>query len=43
MFTPKEIILEPRGRNTGSAITIASLTAIKEYQNSNFLILSARS
>ena len=39
--TPKEIILEPCGRNTAPAITIASLIAIKECQNSTLLILSA--
>ncbi len=37
----KRILLEPFGRNTAPAITLAALLAIEEYENPNLLILSA--
>ena len=42
-ITPKKIILEPCGKNTAPAITIASLVGLKEYDNVNILVLSAGS
>jgi len=38
---PKKILLEPFGRNTAPAITLAALLALEEYSNPNLLILSA--
>ena len=40
-ITPKKIILEPCGKNTAPAVTIASLVGLKEYDNINILVLSA--
>ena len=37
----KAILLEPTGRNTAPAVTIAAIRAIKENANSNLLILPA--
>ena len=38
---PKSIILEPFGRNTAPAITIAALKALEIYEDPNLLILSS--
>tara|TARA_Y100000589_G_scaffold332265_1_gene390985 strand:+ start:788 stop:2224 length:1437 start_codon:yes stop_codon:yes gene_type:complete len=38
---PKKIILEPCGRNTAPAITLAAIIAIENYSDINLLILSA--
>ena len=38
---PYKIVLEPCGRNTAPAITIAALIASEDYKNINLLILSA--
>ena len=38
---PKKILLEPFGRNTAPAVTLAALLALEEYSNPNLLILSA--
>ncbi len=38
---PKKIILEPCGKNTAPAATIASLLGLEEYDNVNILVLSA--
>ena len=38
---PKKILLEPFGRNTAPAITLAALLALEEYTDPNLLILSA--
>ena len=38
---PYKIVLEPFGKNTAPAITIAALIALKDYENINLLILSA--
>ena len=38
---PYKIILEPFGKNTAPAITIAALIALEDYENINLLILSA--
>ncbi len=38
---PKSIVLEPLGRNTAPAITIAALNALKSDEDPNLLILSA--
>ena len=38
---PKSIILEPFGRNTAPAITLAALLAIEDYSNPNLMVLSA--
>ena len=38
---PLSIILEPEGRNTAPAITIAALKALEEYDDPILLILSA--
>ena len=40
-LTPKKIILEPCGKNTAPAVTIASLIALQDYDNVNVLVLSA--
>ena len=40
-ITPKKIILEPFGRNTAPAITLASIIAMENYEDINLLILSA--
>ena len=40
-ITPKKIILEPCGKNTAPAVTIASLIALQDYDNVNVLVLSA--
>ena len=37
---PKDIILEPVGKNTAPAILIAALRAFEDYENANLLILS---
>ena len=36
-ITPKKIILEPCGKNTAPAVTIASLVGLKEYDNVNIV------
>ena len=38
---PKSIILEPFGRNTAPAITIAALKSLESYEDPNLLILSS--
>ena len=38
---PKKILLEPFGKNTAPAITLAALLALEEYEDPNLLILSA--
>ena len=38
---PKNIILEPCGKNTAPAVTIASLIGLKDYESVNILVLSA--
>ena len=38
---PYKIVLEPFGKNTAPAITIAALIALEDYKNINLLILSA--
>ena len=40
-ITPKKIILEPCGKNTAPAVTIASLIGLKDYDSVNILVLSA--
>ncbi len=40
-IVPKRIILEPKGKNTAPAITLAALEAIKDHQDSLLLILSS--
>ncbi len=40
-INPHKIILEPCGKNTAPAITIAALIALENYKNINLLILSA--
>ena len=39
--TPKSILLEPFGRNTAPAITLAALKALEEYKDAILLVLSA--
>jgi len=39
-FEPK-IILEPEGRNTAPAITVAAIQSLREFKNSILLVLSA--
>ena len=41
MVKPKQIILEPKGRNTAPAIAIAALKAIEENKDPILLILSS--
>ena len=38
---PYKIVLEPCGKNTAPAITVAALIAMQDYKNINLLILSA--
>ena len=38
---PYKIVLEPCGKNTAPAITIAALIALEDYTNINLLVLSA--
>ncbi len=38
---PYKIVLEPCGKNTAPAITVAALIAIQDFKNINLLILSA--
>ena len=38
---PQSILLEPFGRNTGPAITLAALKSLEEYENPSLLILSS--
>ena len=40
-ITPKSILLEPVGRNTAPAVTIAALSAIREGSNPHLLVLSS--
>ncbi len=40
-ITPESIILEPEGKNTAPAITLAALYTIDKYKDSMILILSA--
>ena len=39
--TPNKILLEPFGRNTAPAITLAALLAMEDYSNPNLMVLSA--
>ena len=38
---PQSILLEPFGRNTAPAITLAALKSLEEYENPSLLILSS--
>jgi len=38
---PNKILLEPFGRNTAPAITLAALLAMEDYSNPNLMVLSA--
>ena len=38
---PKSILLEPIGRNTGPAITLAALKALEDYKDPLLLVLSS--
>lgn len=40
-ITPWKILLEPFGRNTSAAISLAAILAIEKYENPNLLILSS--
>ena len=39
--SPNKILLEPFGRNTAPAITLAALIALENYSNPNLIVLSA--
>ena len=39
--SPNKILLEPFGRNTAPAITLAALLSLEDYSNPNLLVLSA--
>ena len=40
-IVPEEIILEPVGKNTASAIALASLRALDIYKDANLIVLSS--